>query len=268
MSTEKNEGFPCSPVEKDRHFVTSLARGLEVLRAFRPGEGAIGNTELSTRTGLPRSTVSRLASTLVQLGYLIHREDAGRYELSPAVLSLGYTYLANSRLRMFAGPAMRDMAKQSGYSVAMGTRHKLNMLYVEAARGTVSSTLVLDVGSYIPLATTSMGRAFLCGMPDRERDFILDSIKHHSGKEWHSIKEGVEQALKDYADFGFCISAGDWQRATYAVGVPVRDQAKGDLMAFNCGGSGYLVSEQMLREDVGPRLVALARGVEVMCGQV
>jgi len=253
--------------EKDRHFVTSLARGLEVLRAFRPGEGPVGNNELAKRTGLPRSTISRLTNTLVQLGYLIHREDLGRYEPSPAVLSLGYTVLANSRLRLVASPAMRELARQTGYSIALGARHKLNMLYVEAVRGTLASTLVLDVGSYIPVAKTSMGRAFLCGLDEPERDFLMDNIKRHAEGDWDDIKKGIEQSQKDYMDFGFCISAGEWQRATSAVGVPVWDRAKGDLMAFNCGASAYLVSEDVLREEVGPQLVALARGVEIMCGQ-
>lgn len=252
--------------EKDRHFVTSLARGLEILRAFRPGEGPVGNNELAKRTSLPRSTVSRLTSTLVQLGYLIHREDITRYEPSPAVLSLGYTVLANSRLRLFAGPAMREMARQTGYSVSLGARDKLNMLYVEAVRGTISSTLVLEVGSYIPIATTSMGRAFLCRLSERERNFLLDNVKRHAGADWERIKTGFEKAQKDFEDFGFCISAGEWQRATFAVGVPVVDKSNGDMMAFNCGGSAYLVAEEKLREEIGPQLVALARGVEIMCG--
>ena len=50
------------------------------------------------------------------------------------------------------------------------------------------------------------------------------------------------------------------------LGVPVWDSSNGDLMSFNCGGSAYLVSEEKLREEIGPQLVALARGVEVMCG--
>ncbi|MBO6827121.1 MAG: IclR family transcriptional regulator [Sneathiella sp.] len=267
MKTENIKAIQLDNGEKDRHFVTSLARGLEVLRAFRPGEGAVGNAEIATRTGLPKSTVSRLTSTLVQLGYLIHREDQARYEPSPTVLSLGYTFLANSRLRLMAAPAMREMARNTGYSLALGARHKLNMLYVEAARGAKASTLVLEVGSYIPLANTAMGRAFLAGMQETERDFLLDSIKHHSGVEWPILKQGIEQALIDYEERGFCISIGEWQRATHAVGVPIRDRAKGDLMAINCGCSAYLATPEELIEELGPQLVSLARGVEIMCGQ-
>ncbi|GLQ05601.1 IclR family transcriptional regulator [Sneathiella chinensis] len=264
----KPEELTEETLEKDRHFVTSLARGLEVLRAFRPGEGPMGNNELSRRTGLPKSTISRLTSTLVQLGYLLHREEIGRYEPSPSVLALGYTVLANSRLRVCACPAMRELVKQGGFSVSLGARDKMTMLYLEAVRGAKTSTLVLDVGTHIPLATSAMGRAYLCRISDQERDDILDQVRVQAGSDWTRVRKGVEQAQRDYEDFGFCLSLGGWQRATSAVGVPVRDAGNGDVMAFNCGGSSYLLSEEKLREEIGPQLVGLARGVEVMCGQV
>ena len=57
---------------KDRNFVTALARGLELLRAFGTGEEYLGNAELSNRTAIPRPTVSRLTYTLNQLGQLQH----------------------------------------------------------------------------------------------------------------------------------------------------------------------------------------------------
>ena len=44
---------------KDRQFVTALARGLDILRAFHAGEGMLGNQEIAHRTGLPKPTVAR-----------------------------------------------------------------------------------------------------------------------------------------------------------------------------------------------------------------
>src|SRR5579862_9404082 len=63
----------------DRHFVTALARGLEVLACYRHGDRVLGNQELSQRCGLAKSTVSRLTHTLTQLGYLIYVEDSAKY---------------------------------------------------------------------------------------------------------------------------------------------------------------------------------------------
>ena len=43
--------------KEDRHFVTALARGLDVLSAFRSRDRTLGNQELARRCGLPKSTI-------------------------------------------------------------------------------------------------------------------------------------------------------------------------------------------------------------------
>ena len=73
----------------------SLQRGIEILRAFRPGSNLYGNGELAERTGLSRATVSRLAQTLVDCGMLEHDRRRRAYRLAPLELtSLGRAYLA------------------------------------------------------------------------------------------------------------------------------------------------------------------------------
>ena len=52
--------------KEDRHFVTALARGLDVLACFRIGESTLSNQELAQRCELPKSTVSRLTMTLTK----------------------------------------------------------------------------------------------------------------------------------------------------------------------------------------------------------
>lgn len=56
------------PSHDERKFVTALARGLELLRAFSPDDALLGNRDFAARTGLPKATVSRLAYALTELG--------------------------------------------------------------------------------------------------------------------------------------------------------------------------------------------------------
>jgi len=163
---------------------------------------------------------------------------------------------------------MQDLAKRVGLGVALATRVRLNMMYVETVRGADESTLRLETGSYLPIATTAVGRAFLCKLPDSERNFLLDHIRNKYIDDWPKLKAGFEGAQKDFSDFGYCLSMGDWQSSFHAVGAAARDNSNGDIVAYNCGGSSYLVREETLREEGGPRLVGLARSIEVMCGLV
>lgn len=246
---------------KDRQFVTALARGLEVLRSFTPREGFLGNQEIAARTGLPKPTVSRLAYTLTKLGYLSYSERLGKYQLGTGVLALGYSALANMGVRQVARPFMQELAEHAGVATSLGSRDRLNMVYVEHCYPSATVTLRLDVGSQIPIATTAMGRALLAALPESERQYLLDHIANRDRERWPRLKPGIEQALKDYRRYGFTLSIGDWQPDVYAVGVPIIPP-DGNILAFNCGGPSFLLDRDKLIRDVGPRLVNLARNVE------
>ena len=253
---------------KDRKFVTALARGLEVLRAFRPGDGFLGNREIADRTGLPKPTVTRLTYTLTKLGYLSYSSRLERYQLGTGVLALGYATLSSFGIRQVARPLMQEMAEAVDASVALGARERLSMIYLENARGSGAVTLRLDVGSRIPVATTAMGRAFLAVLPEGERVYLMDHIRRRAGRDWPDIRIGIEDALKDYQDKGYVKTVGSWEKDVNAVGVPLVNSQNGDIYAFNCGGPSFLLPEKRLDSELGPRLQHLVQNVKAAIGRM
>jgi DNA-binding IclR family transcriptional regulator len=247
---------------EDRKFVAALARGLEVLRAFTPNEGVLGNGEIAQRTGLPKPTVSRLTYTLTKLGYLAHIERLGKYQLAPAALAIGYSTLANMRIRSLARPYMQELANYAGASVALGSRDRLNLMYVEHCRSNATVLLRLHLGSRIPITTTAMGRALLAALPANEREWLFEHIARREGERWPQIRAGIEQAIEDLAARGFTISNGDWHSDVRAVGVPLVMGDGSGVFAFNCGAPVFQVTQERLESDIGPRLVNLVRNVE------
>ncbi len=252
---------------KDRQFVTALARGLEILRAFVPNDGPLGNQEIAQRTGLPKPTVSRLTHTLTRLGYLNYLDRLEKYQLGTAVLSLGYAVLANLGIRMIARPFMQELADYAGASVSLGSRDRLNMVYIEHCRPDTPITLRLDLGSRIPLATTAMGRALLAALPDDERSYLMEHIAQADARQWPRVRAGIEQAIEDDRTRGFTRSVGDWQHDVHAVGVALKPPDGSPILALNCGGPAFLYDRKRLVNDLGPRLVNLVRNVEAAVGR-
>jgi DNA-binding IclR family transcriptional regulator len=250
----------------DRKFVAALARGLEVLRAFTPTEGLLGNGELAQRTGLPKPTVTRLTYTLTRLGYLVYVERLGKYQLAPAALALGYSALANMRIRQIARGYMQSLADYADASVALGTRDRLDLIYVEHCRSRHGVMLRLGLGSRIPIATTAMGRALLAGLPETERDWLLGYLKRQEGKGWPKMRATIERAVADVAERGFTLSLGEWERDINAVGVPLVAPDGSGAFAFNCGAPAFQFTRERLESEIGPRLVNMVRNVEADLG--
>jgi len=255
------------PAAKDRHFVTALARGLEVLACFRHGDRMLGNQQIARSCGLAKSTVSRLTHTLTELGYLVYVEDSAKYSLGTATLSLGSAMLSRLDIKKLAHPLMQRLAEFGQCMVSLGSRDRLSMVYVDAVRGSAAVTLSLESGARIQIATTAMGRAYLAAITEGERDAILERVREIADPErWPDIQRGVAKALRDIREIGVCCSFGDWQKDVNAIAVPVRPGGGLPPMSINCGAPAYMVSEQFLLDQVRPRLIALAEELETALG--
>src|SRR3954469_7739168 len=127
---------PSAPrIKQDRHFVTALSRGLDVLSCFRSGSRLLGNQDIAERCRLPKSTVSRLTYTLTKLGYLHYVKESGKYRLGTALIALSSTALGGLDVRHIARPALREVANFANASVGLGVRDRLSMRYVDCQRG-------------------------------------------------------------------------------------------------------------------------------------
>ncbi|MFZ6718699.1 IclR family transcriptional regulator [Undibacterium sp. Ji49W] len=251
-----------SPMKEDRHFVTALARGLDVLACFRPGDKALGNQEIAQRCQLPKSTVSRLTYTLTKLGYLHYIASQGQYRLGSATLALGSAMIARLDVRQLARPLMQELADFSRGMVSLGMRDRLSMIYIENCRSQNALTLSLDVGSRIPLATTAMGRALLASLPVMEREAVLMEIRTTQEEQWPDMEAGIQRSLQEVREFGCCSSFGDWQTDVNAIAIGFSPGAGQATVAINCGGPAFLLSKEFLLHEVRPKLLQLVRDLQ------
>ncbi len=185
---------PGKKAATDRSFVVALSRGLDVLRAFHPNDGLLGNQEIAARTNLPKPTISRLTYTLTKLGYLTPVPRFEKYQLAPSAMALGYAALANLGVRHLSEPYREEVMRETGGAVAVGGRDRHSMIYFGQSRNGLTLGVQLDVGSRIPIATTAMGRAYIWALPPEDRVFLLRELREHYGSRWARMRDGIERA--------------------------------------------------------------------------
>lgn len=247
----------------DRKFIEALARGLDVLRAFKPGDGFLGNQELAQRTGLPKSSVSRFTYTLTKLGYLTYSERLEKYQLGSGVLALGYAYVSNLAVRQIARPLMEELAENTSTAVGLAGRDRLKMIYIEYSAPAVVKTFRHEVGDRVPMATSAVGRAYLAALPEDERAYFLSYIEKKTGEDWPAIKEAIDREIDLYERLGYCTSFGEWDKDVNGVSVPLV-VGEGHIYTFNAGGPSYRLSEEYLSNEVAPQLKNMVRNIEAM----
>lgn len=252
--------------KEDRHFVTALARGLDVLAAFKKGETFLANHEIAERCSLPRSTVSRLTYTLTRLGYLHFVEEVGKYRLGTQLVALSSIALGGLSVRQIARPAMRELAVFSDATVGLGVRDRLSMRYVECLRGPAAIALNIDVGSRMSMTRSSMGRAYIATLSSTDRSSLLEELRLIDPLAWPKLREGIDKGLEDHATLGCCCSFGEWQENVSAIAVGFRPGGGLEPMVINCGAPTVITNPKFLLDEVRPRLIELVRRLDGVMG--
>jgi DNA-binding IclR family transcriptional regulator len=241
-----------------RPMVTPFARALSLLSAFTPQDRWLGNRDLAARTGLPASTVTRIAQSLVLLGYLRYEQTERKYRLAPSVLALGYGAIANSNVQQWARVHMKTFADQHKVHVNLSTRDRLDLIVLESCSSTQSPlALNLHVGSRVGIAGSPMGWALLAALPDIERYYLLENVERRMPREWPRVRRRLSQGVAQVHDKGFCTSIGEWDHELAIVAAPLLIEGHAPLVLACVGASAQMTRPRVERE-LGPRLVAMA----------
>jgi len=147
--------------------VGPLERGLAVLRTLAAEHGPARPADLARATGLARSTVDRIAATLVRLGYL--RTVDGRDLLpAPRLLELGDAYLAASGLADPLEPLAAGLADRLDESVSLAVPDGDGIRFVTQATRRRAMSLSFRIGDLLPAERCAPGALFAAGWGEEQ----------------------------------------------------------------------------------------------------
>ena len=255
-----------APSEIDRHFVTALARGLDILSCFSASRPEIGGTQLAAMTGLPQPTVWRLCYTMVRHGYLV---PVSGDKLRPGipVLKLGRAALASIPLAERARAPMQAMANQFGSASGLGARDGGRMVFVQRCLSEAQLVMNLRVGARLPLLTSAVGWGLLAGFDLDERAALIAEYTATEPR-WPELRPAFDAAMDLYAADGFILNLGAFHGGYNTAAVPIRGADGRPAFALSCAGSATTHSADFLRRKVAPVLLAAARKLEAAQAQI
>jgi DNA-binding IclR family transcriptional regulator len=111
--------------------VRALSRGLELLALFTVHNPALTLAELSQRTGLPTTTVRRLAKTMEHHHFLVFDASMGLFHLGPALLQAVRVLESDLELARMVRPWLERLARDTGESTAISTRRDQSVVIID-----------------------------------------------------------------------------------------------------------------------------------------
>lgn len=154
----------------------ALSRGLLILETVSDARGGLTITQLAELTGTDKSTVSRLVTTLVDLGFLARLENR-QVVLTGRVLSLAKGFREQFNVSEIARPYLTDLRDRTDETVILTVRQGSFSVSIDQVDPEHPFRMVPHVGNVAPLYATAAGRAILFSLPVAEQHRIMDELQ-------------------------------------------------------------------------------------------
>ncbi len=246
---------------KDPEFLSTLERGLRVLKAFDEDHPEMTLSEVAAKTALPPAVARRCLKTLVELGYVGQHER--KFLLRPAVLTIGSAFLASMQIEQVVLPPLQHLRDQTGDSASLAVLSGNDILYVAHVSTDRRFRVAANVGTRFAFHATSLGKAVAAFLPEEERAALLAQAPFARFTE-RTVTDGAAMAerLALVASRGYDSALDELDYGIVSVAVPVMGRDKRVIASINCSTSTTRISQDELVRTRLPLLRAAASEIE------
>ena len=243
--------------EPDPDFMESLARGLSVIKAFGHGKRRLSGAEVAAITGLSRAAARRCLHTLAVLGYATAAD--GAFELTPAVLLLGQTYVGPASVATVAQPVLERLSARLQESTGVAVLDREDIVFVARAAARRILSVEVSVGGRLPAAHTASGRILLAHTDQPLRAALLSKLKLRRLTPRSIADRGdLEQELERVRTQGYSVVDQELELGLRSMAVPIRRHDGAVLAALNVGVQAARIDVRAMLRDFRPQLQAAA----------
>ncbi|OLF13058.1 IclR family transcriptional regulator [Actinophytocola xinjiangensis] len=238
-------------------FIEALARGLDVIAAFRPHQPVMSLSDVATAAGLARPTARRILLTLRDLGYV--RAEGSGFALTPRVLDLGVAYVRSMGLWDVARPHLTRLSERTGESCSVAQLDGSDIVYVARVAVPRIVALSVQIGTRFPALPTSLGKVLLAALCPEDLDAVLaEPSRSGLTPRWQPDRDERDAALREVRARGWALTDEQLALGIRSVAAPLRDGGGRVVAALNVNTHAAETSLERLVDHHLPLLLHAA----------
>lgn len=227
--------------------LSSVANAMRVVKAFSDDEYEIGISNLARRLALPKSTVHRLASTLVDAGFLEQNPETGGYRLGLALFDLGMLVRRKMNVVTQARPYLRALMERTGESVHLTVLDHASVLYVNNIASPQAIRMQSNLGARVPAHCCSEGKALLAFRPAAVVDSVIAAGLAPRTPKTIVTPQRLRDELARVRGRGYALDDEELEIGLRAAAAPIRDHRGDVIAAVSIAGPVQRVSKKALQ---------------------
>lgn len=223
---------------------------IDVLRCFTLDEPLLGVTEIATRVGLHKSSISRILATLEQ-ERIVERDEASRkFRLGLGLIAVAGPLLANLDVRRIAFPTLQELAEATGETAALNIWDGTESVTVEQIPSRQLVKHTSPMGSRYATALSASVQVFLA---NEDEDLVRGLLDTGTMELTPSTPEAVERYMDRLAEVrsrGYACNYGETSSEEVGVAAPVKDHRGAVVAAIMVAAPFYRIDADEL-ENLG-----------------
>jgi DNA-binding IclR family transcriptional regulator len=245
--------------------LSSVANSIRLTKAFSEDEYEMGISALAARLGLAKSTVHRLATTLVEYDILEQNRETGKYRLGLALFELGTLVRRKMDVMSEAQAQIHALADLSGETVQLAILDHLSVLYIRIRESRQAVRMSTGLGSRAPAHCTSVGKALLAHQaPEVIQQVIDNGLRRYTPNTITEAHRLVEE-LASIRQKGYAIDDEEIESGLRCVAAPIRDHSGRVVAAISVAAPVQRMTKKNLQTTV-PSVVAAADAISRRLG--
>lgn len=227
--------------------VQSIDRALSLLEILSHHVEGIGLLELAERSGLSKSTVHRLLSTLIQNGYVKQHESTGRYHLTMKMFILGSRPIEKLDVLKVARPYLERLRDLSGEVIHLVIMDDNEIIYVDKVESENTIRMYSNIGKKGSLYSTSVGKAILSYYTDEEITRLWEKM---------NVSKLTDYTITDLPSFiteiagirekGYAMDLEENELGVKCMGTAILDYTKKPVAAFSISGPVQRMTDEKI----------------------
>lgn len=224
--------------------VRQVKYAFDLLEFFAQRRSPATLTEISDHFGWPRSSTFNLIETLTQAGYLHEPKLRGGYYPTRRLLSLARTISASEPLPEELTDVVSSLARTTGETAILGAIAGAQAIYLDVVESEQSIRYFAKPGDMVPMYATSIGRALMSMMSDKEVAAVLSQTKFHKyADNTPTSATQVHDLLMKVRDLGYSLNDNGYQPHLLGVAIPFDFQ--GRRMALMVAGPSFRMKDDV-----------------------
>ena len=231
---------------KPKTRLSSVANAIRLIKAFSDEEYEIGISNLAKRLGLAKSTVHRLATTLIEAGMLGQNVETGKYRLGLVVFELGSLVRRKMDVTADAKPFLKTLAETTGETLHLAVVDRQAVLYINIIESQRAIRMGYKIGTRAPLHCTAVGKALTAFQPQEVIEAVIARGLPACTAGTITDPEAFRRELAAVRARGYALEDEEIETGLRGIAAAVRNYSGQVIAAIGIAGPAHRMTKKVL----------------------